>query len=1121
MPAPPPQVQPITVLKSDFKLAHLRQITANSLYIVYGLRAGQLRCINKASAGRALYKGHASPIADLVFFSPASNLLASASTAGDLIVRAVCEVDDPSGSSATPVPLAAPVMRAALAPPPAGGTVRLAWHPAEPRILAAASGGAASIFMVPPEPAAPPSEAAETAALEAAEPAWQLPLPPGAAATALAFSPAGDVLMAGDAQGSASAWALDSGAAGAGGPPAAALRWSPHGGDAVAYAAFLAQAGAGAPSLLVTGDASNRRLRLWRLPSAAEIGGGGGAGAELLQSLELASAAGPQDFFCHAALVPQAALLVLANAQRKQVHALHYHVDGAAAGAAFDFLATFSVKQPVLSMASGFEMAESEANPGQLEPHVQLYCIQPDAVQQYTLDPSGCVPVDEPSATAVPGHGAEDADGEVTSALAAAAAPADTPAPPAAPAAAGAGGAPDGALPVPPAVLLPSPMRLLHKEPAAGPKDQPQPPTPTREPPPPPPPTSLAQPKQQQQLQQQAEARAGSEEQQQHAAAAAPGPVPPAPEAELKLAHKQKHQHPGSLAPPASMPPLPTTLAAKAHGDKAAISREPSLQAASAAAADADAAALQPAVAPTVAVTPLPAAAGGGSDDLEEGEIPPQALAAGGPGANSAPAPAAASAADVAQLRRQMDRLVSLQQSLASQLKADVGASEAAIAARVEAAVTKALNKRAEEERRRAKDLEKALAQQISQVKGRQGTRAGRRAAAAARLLWLAACCKHPASWCSAPCACLASSSSAGAGFAPANMFTFCALRGPHLPASVPPLHSRPKANAALLAGVTKAAQEAAREQARAVLSGAAATVAPAVAAALQQPLSQALSRAAGEALAREAPAAAAAAAERAVTAALRGGALQEAVASQFAGRVAPAVESATRQMFGQVEAAFSSWLAESRQQAASSGLAAAVSQLQGVVGTLQRDVAEGQRTLVRLASQSSAGGAASGGGAPWAGGAGAGGGAAPQQDPRARIPGLLAARDYDGAFNAALSAANPELLIWTCRQVSPAALAAAEPAPLSQVCLLSLVQQLGANLGLTGGADTDLRLDWLTEVAPLLEPSNPTIAPHLRGVLASVMAALKALAGHLPHTDPVGRKAKLAIHVVNSLLHQ
>ncbi|GBF96126.1 hypothetical protein Rsub_08874 [Raphidocelis subcapitata] len=1027
-------VQPITVLKSDFKLSHARQITANASYIVYGLRAGQLRVINKATAGRALYKGHAAPVSDAAFFSWESNLLASVSAAGDVFVRLIVEADGE--------PRAAPVARAAMPAPPAAGAARLAWHPLEPRILAAASGPAVAVFMVPSEAGGPPAEGGGDFSSEPAAPSWEVALPPGRAASALAFSPAGDVLVAGDDAGGASAWALEASLAGGAAPPA--LSWSPHGegGGGVGAACFLSQAGPGAPALLVTGDGTNRRLTLWRLPGAAALAGG--AGAEALQTLELASSAGPGDFFCHAALSARAQLLLLANAQRKQVHALHYAPadggpDGDAPVAAFDFISTFCVKQPVLSMAAGYEVAESEASPGQMEEHVQLYCVQPDAVQQYTLEASVCTPPDgaaaggaaapAPSAasaaTAGPGAGAA---GAVAGAPAAAGeAEAESAAPEEA--AAGAAAAAEAEA-VPPAVLLPSPVRLLHRdaEAAAGKEallaaelaQQ------AREPSPPPMPAALAQQKQQQKEKAAAEGepakgKAGKEAKSAAAAAAeaaaepavADAPAAQQQQQQSKAKKKQQQQQqqqqqappPPSLAPPSGMPPLPTTLAAKAHNEKgaaASMSREASLGAADAPP--------RPAVAPTVAVTKLPPAPGGrggrggGSDDLEEGEIPPQLLAASD---------------EIASLRREVERLTAGQSALASALRAELSdglrAAEAGIAARLEAAVAKAGKQRGEEERRRGKELEKALAQQISQ------------------------------------------------------------------------------ANASLLESVGRLVADTAREQARAAVQSAAATLTPALTASLS----------------REVPAAAAGAAERAVAAALRGGALQEAVAGQFASRVAPAVEAAARQMFGQVEGAFAAWMAEARQQSAASGLASAVAQLQSVAATLQRDVSEGQRALVRLASSG-------GGGAPQAAAAPA---APSAQDLRARVGALLAARDYDGAFNAALSAASPELLLWTCRQVSPAALAAAEPAPLSQVCLLSLVQQLGANLA--PGPDADLRLEWLTEVAPLLEPGNATTAPHLRGVLNSVMAALKALAGQLPHTDAVGRKAKLALHVVNSLLHQ
>ncbi len=82
---------------------------------------------------------------------------------------------------------------------------------------------------------------------------------------------------------------------------------------------------------------------------------------------------------------------------------------------------------------------------------------------------------------------------------------------------------------------------------------------------------------------------------------------------------------------------------------------------------------------------------------------------------------------------------------------------------------------------------------------------------------------------------------------------------------------------------------------------------------------------------------------------------------------------------------------------------------------------------------------------------------------------------------------------------------------------LLSLLQQLAADLS----TDAELKLDWLTNVAPCVQPGDPQVAPHLRSVLGGVMANLKALMGRLSSNDPVAKKGKVAAHLVNSLLHQ
>lgn len=103
--------------------------------------------------------------------------------------------------------------------------------------------------------------------------------------------------------------------------------------------------------------------------------------------------------------------------------------------------------------------------------------------------------------------------------------------------------------------------------------------------------------------------------------------------------------------------------------------------------------------------------------------------------------------------------------------------------------------------------------------------------------------------------------------------------------------------------------------------------------------------------------------------------------------------------------------------------------------------------------------------------------------------------------------------------QVDPAALLGGSSVGLSQTTLLSLVHQLSANL--VADADTPLKLAWLGEAAPAIDPHDPVVAPHLRGVLTGVMAALKQLVNSLPQSDATAKKGKITLHLFNSLLHQ
>jgi len=89
----------------------------------------------------------------------------------------------------------------------------------------------------------------------------------------------------------------------------------------------------------------------------------------------------------------------------------------------------------------------------------------------------------------------------------------------------------------------------------------------------------------------------------------------------------------------------------------------------------------------------------------------------------------------------------------------------------------------------------------------------------------------------------------------------------------------------------------------------------------------------------------------------------------------------------------------------------------------------------------------------------------------------------------------------------------------LSQTTLLSLVHQLSANL--VNDGDTPLKLTWLAEAAPVVDPHDPVTAPHLKGVLTGVMNSLKGLVNSLPANDAMAKKGKITLHLFNSLLHQ
>jgi enhancer of mRNA-decapping protein 4 len=91
-------------------------------------------------------------------------------------------------------------------------------------------------------------------------------------------------------------------------------------------------------------------------------------------------------FFNQVAALPHAGLLLLANAQRNAIYAVHLEYGPNPESTRMDYLAEFTVTMPILSFTGTSDIL----------PHgkhiVQVYCVQTQAIQQYALDLAQCLP---------------------------------------------------------------------------------------------------------------------------------------------------------------------------------------------------------------------------------------------------------------------------------------------------------------------------------------------------------------------------------------------------------------------------------------------------------------------------------------------------------------------------------------------------------------------------------------------------------------------------------------------------------------------------------------------------------------------------------------------------------
>jgi hypothetical protein len=160
-------------------------------------------------------------------------------------------------------------------------------------------------------------------------------------------------------------------------------------------------------------------------------------------------------------------------------------------------------------------------------------------------------------------------------------------------------------------------------------------------------------------------------------------------------------------------------------------------------------------------------------------------------------------------------------------------------------------------------------------------------------------------------------------------------------------------------------------------------------------------------------------------------------------------------------------------QKAALSEPAALSQQLReslGSAASLAETLRQSQQ-LMRTASSASAGAATSTPRSP------------STRDPRAELSALLAQGRLEEAFSAALSVSDLSLVAWLCAQVAPSAVFGQDQAPLSQLVILSLLQQLAADLtpGPPGALTT--KLQWIMDAGLQLDTKDPVISGAARQV--------------------------------------
>ncbi|CAL5341539.1 unnamed protein product [Camellia sinensis] len=377
------EVTPITKYVSDPGLVLGRQIAVNKTYICYGLKMGAVRVLNINTALRSLLKGLTQRVTDMAFFAEDVHLLAGTSVDGRVYVWKITEGPDEEDK-----PQITGKLVVAIQIVGEGESVlpRVCWHCHKQEVLVVGIGK--SVLRID-------TMKAGKGEVYSAEVPLKCPIDHLIDGVQYVGKHEGEVtdlsmcqwmttrLVSASTDGTGIKIWEDRRA-----QPLVVLR--PHDGQPVNSVTFLTGPHHPDHIILVTAGPLNREVKVWAseseegwlLPSDAESW-------HCTQTLDLKSSAESrveEVFFNQVVALSQAGILLLANAKKNAIYAVHLEYGPNPSATRMDYIAEFTVTMPILSFTGTSDLLPHGVH------NVQVYCVQTQAIQQYALDLSQCLP---------------------------------------------------------------------------------------------------------------------------------------------------------------------------------------------------------------------------------------------------------------------------------------------------------------------------------------------------------------------------------------------------------------------------------------------------------------------------------------------------------------------------------------------------------------------------------------------------------------------------------------------------------------------------------------------------------------------------------------------------------